>query len=112
MWIMAKIKQPLFSFSATGQIGGVISYRSTGGPHTAKFKPQPYPQQTVRMLANQQKMKDARAAFAALDGDTLARWRLTANQYSKDVWVYFFTQYQYQMIEAPGAPLIPETYIR
>lgn len=109
---MAKVSQPLFSFSATGTVGGMVSFRSTGGPHVAKRKPSAYSQDTAAMRANQQRMKDARTAFKALDADTLAAWRQTAAQYNKETWTYFFTQYQYQLITAPDAPQVPETYIR
>jgi len=108
---VAKVRNPLHSISASGSIGESLSFRATRGGSVAAHKPKPYPQSSPNMIANQQRMVAARAAFIALSPTDLQHWQATADARGRPVWLEFFFEYQIQFITAPGAPLIPQPYL-
>ena len=108
---MAKIKNPLQSLAASGSIKGGITFRQTSRGSVVTATPKPYQQTSPAQLTNQQRMRDARTTFMALSSTDAADWQLLANKYRRSSWVCFFAEYQYQNIETPNAPLIPEPYL-
>ena len=105
---MAKIKHPLHSISASGTIGGAISFRATARGAVAANTPQPYAQKSSAQLANQQRMSEARAAFKTLSTADRGHWQTLASKYRRSAWACFFAEYQYQFTQTPNMPLIPE----
>ena len=108
---MAKIKNPIYSLSASGSIGGILSFRSTAGGSVCTKKPGSYAQQTTGQLANQQQMIDARKSFKLLTQKQLQQWQARANAVKLKIWPEYFREYQNQMVTYPNQPLIPEPYI-
>lgn len=109
---MARIKNPLFSLSASGSIGKVVAFRATRFGSVCAFSPSSYSQNTENMLINQQAMINARSAFNTLSVVDLASWASRANAINKDVWPCFFSEYRLQRVTAPNMPLIPEAHLR
>lgn len=108
---MAKVFAPLHSLAASGSIGKVISFRATSKGAVVTSKPQPYRQSSPAMLENQQRMIDARATFKALSAADRNHWNALATARGRTPWFSFFTEYQIQFIQAPGAPLIPAPFL-
>ena len=105
---MAKVTHPLHSLSASGSIGGVVTFRNTKAGAVATGTPQPYPQTAPAQLIQQARMKTARLAWHQLNAADLRNWKKVGSKYGRSAWVSFFAEYQYQNVAAPGAPLIPE----
>ena len=108
---MTKIKGPLHSLAASGSVAGLFSFRQTAGGSVLTKKPAPYPQTSPNQLANQQRMTDARTSFLALSSTDLALWQVVAVARKRSAWASYFAEYQYQFIQTPNAPLIPEPYL-
>lgn len=104
---MAKIHGPLMSLSVSGTVGKIASFRATKGGSVCAMKPNSYAQNTLTMLSNQQRMRDARTAFSTLSAQDLGYWQLVATARRNNVWPTFFAEYNYQMVVAPDLPLIP-----
>jgi hypothetical protein len=109
---MAKVSCPLHSISASGSIGRVLSFRACQNGSVATRKALPYAQISTIEKLNQQRMKDAQAAFKLLSPADLQRWQTLVAGTGKSAWVYFFKMYQTQNIDPPNTPLIPEITIR
>jgi len=109
---MAKIFAPLHSVSASGSIGGVLTFRASRQGSVATKKAQSYRQVSQNELLNQGRMIDAKASYLLLSEVDRARWAALAAPYGFSGWVYFFKMYQTQNIDPPNAPLIPEITIR
>jgi hypothetical protein len=108
---VAKITHPLHSISVSGSIGRTVSFRATQNGSIATIKAKKYSQQSPAEIANQLIMKNARTAFLTLDAQDLNFWQQLANKYHRSAWVCFFTEYQFQQIQPPAMPLIPEPNI-
>jgi hypothetical protein len=109
---MAKVRSPLFSLAASGSIGGLISFRSNKERATARLKPRSQPQQSEGALLNQQRMKNAAAAFSSLTQAQQIEWSALGISRGKPSWQIFFEQYQAQYITPPSLPEIPEITLR
>ena len=105
---MAIVKQPLHSLSASGSIGGAVSFRATAGGAVCTMKAKKYPQQSTAQLTNQARMQAARVAFRGLATADRNLWQLLATKYRRSAFACFFAEYQYQVVQAPNVPLIPE----
>lgn len=105
---MAKVKHPLHSISASGSIGGALSFQQHRTRSVVTSKPRSYAANTAAQLENQQRMRDAKIAYDALNAQEKIWWNDLAIKYGRSAWACFFAEYQYQQVEAPGAPLIPE----
>lgn len=105
---MAKTKGPLFSLSASGTIGKLISFRmGKTGPEVTK-KPHPKTQPSEQQAIERQRMKDARAGFLTLSGEDLTNWQALATVKNRPTWNVFFQEWQRQQVEAGQMPLIPD----
>jgi hypothetical protein len=105
---VAKVTNPLHSLSASGSIGGVVTFRNTNNGAVVTNTPRPYAATTPAQLIQQGRMKAARTAWGALNAADLRNWRKVGKKYGRSAWASFFTEYQFQNVTAPGAPLIPE----
>jgi hypothetical protein len=108
---MAKITSPCHSLSASGSLAGVITFRQTKGGSVATVTPHPYPQTSQAQLTNQQVMRDARAAFLSISATDAGHWHTLALTRKRSAWSCFFSEYHYQHIQPPNAPLIPEAIL-
>ena len=104
---MARVVNPLFSLSASGSIGKMITFKQTPGGAVVTRKAEPYKQQSENQLLNQQTMHSALAAFKTLSTTDLARWRAVAVKKGISAWAEFFFEYHVQSVVHPGMPLIP-----
>jgi len=105
---LAKVFGPLHSISASGTVGHAVSFRATTAGAVVTSKARSYQQNSSAQLANQQRMLDARDAFRTLDSTDLTDWRAVGLARRCSAWAAFFAEYQYQYVQAPGLPLIPE----
>jgi hypothetical protein len=108
---MAKITNPLHSLAASGTVGGTFSFRQTSRGSVCTKKAHSYPQTSEAQLLNQQKMRDARAAYLTLNATDLSYWQQLASTRRRSKWLCFFAEYIYQNIEPPNAPLIPDPQV-
>lgn len=108
---MAKIRGPLHSLSASGSIGGALSFRATGTGSVCAKKPQPYAQRAQEQLLNQARMSAARTAYGTLTTTDREHWQAYATARGGSAWSCFFAEYQYQFCSDDTMPLIPEPYL-
>jgi hypothetical protein len=105
---VAKVRHPLHSISASGSVGGVVTFRNTKAGAVVTAKPKSYKAETPAQLVQQARMKAASATWKTLNAADRKSWQTVGKKYGRSAWFSFFAEYQFQNVTAPGAPLIPE----
>lgn len=104
---MAKIKSPLCSVSASGSIAGRITYRATRAGAVAQSPAIPTGAATDAQAYQRQRMRDARAAWNALDAALLAEWEALGAARDLNPWPIFFQEYLVQDCSGVRLPIVP-----
>lgn len=104
---MARITGPLFSLAAAGTVGKTLQFRRSAEVQLVQLHPYQPPSASDLQVICRDRMRAARAAWLALSDGDRTLWHYIAHKRRLTDWVCFFAEYQYQNIQAPGAPLIP-----
>jgi len=75
---MAKVKGPLFSLTAFGTVGNLLTYRRTPGKVAAYVKPVPTDRESGCQLMQRASFASAVSAWGALPGASKAWWNMYA----------------------------------
>lgn len=116
--IMAQIKNPFFSFAATGTAAG-INVQPIGGGHIARRPARPSTAApSPGQLDQRDRVKSAAAAWATLTESQKNEWRsltlairspssISTTSAFRHGYAKFLMEYMAQAIEPPAVPLIP-----
>lgn len=108
---MPKVTGPLFSFSASGSVAKVLTFRTTRHGFVVQRTPQNIVSRTEWQLIERQTMRDAAAAWAALDANDRQIWNSNSLPTIRSGWMSFFMEWKAQRIQPGKFPLIPSHYV-
>ncbi len=104
---MAKSKNPLFSFAATGTLAGALAFRQIAGRSVIQRTPRHIPTVSTLQQTERDQWRAAASAWRQLDTDATAEWSELATRRQKPVFAVFAGEYRIQQIAAPALPLVP-----
>lgn len=104
---MARVKGPLFSIAASGSIAGLLTFNPGKKSTTARRQPAAYPPPSANQLATRQKVRDAAAAWRALDPLDRAEWSVLAHNSGRLPFAKYLLEWFAQACTPTTPPYIP-----
>jgi len=104
---MAKVKNPLFSFGASGSVASLLTINQSLTAPTARRKPtgsRPASHSQAVMRAD---MHDAATLWATLDAPTRATWAALAAPRATTPFAKYFKEWRAQASTISSPPYIP-----
>lgn len=108
---MPKVTGPLLSLSASGSVGKVLTFRATAHGFIVQRTPQNIVSHTTWQQIERQTMRDAAAAWAALDANDKTIWNSNSLPTIRSGWMSFFMEWKAQRVSPGEYPLIPSHYV-
>lgn len=100
---MAKVKNSLFSFGASGTVGNILTTNQSGKQQTVRRKPTGYGPPTAPQFSMRQKMRDAAVAWRALAPIDRSDWILLATGRATTP----FAKYMLEWVAQNSTPATP-----
>ncbi|MEO6639417.1 MAG: hypothetical protein ABIN25_14150 [Ginsengibacter sp.] len=104
---MPKVTGPIFSLTANGTLGGLITYKNNMRAQIAKANRWAQVTRTTKQSAQRNKFATARAQYDALDSPTKAKWMQLAINQNLQAFNLYLREYCTQAVIAPDAPRLP-----
>lgn len=108
---MPKVTGPLFSINASGSVAKLLTFRNTAHGFIVQRCPQDFKSDSSWQLIERQSMRDAAAAWQALDPAIKTIWQSNTLPTIRSGWMSFFLEWKAQQVEAGNLPLIPSHYL-
>jgi hypothetical protein len=104
---MAKVKNPLFSFGASGTVAKVLTINQSDGSPIARRKPSGYAAASVPQQYMRDSFRDAAASWRGLSPVDKADWRALAAPRSTTAFAKYCLEWIAQGSTLASPPIIP-----
>lgn len=104
---MAKVRGPLFSFGASGTVGGLLTFNPETRQCIARRKPSAYPAPTMPQASTRQKCREAAATWRALPAIDRAEWAALAATTGRQPFAKYLLEWFAQHASPSNPPFIP-----
>lgn len=104
---MAKVKNALFSFGASGTVAGLLTINQSSKTQAARRKPSGYAAPTAPQSGTRQKMRDAATAWRALAPLDRADWSALATGRATTPFAKYLLEWMAQHSTPATPPALP-----